>query len=43
MAQARTLNPTELRRVLDYISTRPHAARNRAMLLLTHYSGMRVG
>lgn len=42
MAQAKVLNPTELRRVLDYIATRRHNARNRAMLLLTHYAGMRV-
>ncbi len=39
--QAKTLTQQELRRVLDYIATRPHAARNRAMLLATHYSGMR--
>jgi len=26
-----------------YIATRAHAARNRAMLLLTHLAGMRVG
>jgi integrase/recombinase XerD len=43
MAQAKTLNSAELRRVLDYIATRKHAKRNRAMLLLTHLSGMRVG
>lgn len=43
MAQAKTLTATELRRVLDYIATRPHAARNRAMLLVTHYAGLRVG
>jgi len=42
MSQARVLNPTELRRVLDYVSTRRHSARNRASLLLTHYAGMRV-
>lgn len=41
--QAKTLTHTELRRVLDYIDTRPHAARNRAMLLATYYSGMRCG
>ena len=41
--QAKTLNKKELRRVLDYIATRRHAPRNRAMLLLTHYAGMRVG
>lgn len=43
MAQARTLNPRELRRVLDHVATRPHAARNRAVLLVTYWSGMRVG
>ena len=43
MSQAKTLTPPELRRVLDYVATRKHAARNRAMLLMTHYSGMRVG
>ena len=43
MPQAKTLTSKELRRVLDYTATRPHAARNRAMLLLTHWSGMRVG
>ena len=40
--QAKTLTAQELRRVLDYIATRPHAARNRAMLLTTHYAGLRV-
>ena len=43
MSQARVLNPTELRRVLDYVATRRHSARNRCSLLLTHYAGMRVG
>lgn len=42
MSQARVLNPTELLRVLDYVATRRHSARNRASLLLTHYAGMRV-
>ncbi len=41
--QAKTLTAQELRRVLDYIATRAHAARNRTMLLMTHYAGMRVG
>jgi integrase/recombinase XerD len=41
--QAKTLTQQELRRVLDYIATRPHALRNRTMLLATHYSGMRCG
>ena len=42
MSQARVLNPQELRRVLDHVATRRHSARNRVMLLLTHYAGMRV-
>jgi integrase/recombinase XerD len=42
MSQARVLNPQELRRVLDHVASRRHSARNRAMLLLTHYAGMRV-
>jgi integrase/recombinase XerD len=41
--QAKTLTPQDLRRVLDYVATRPHAARNRAMLLLMYYAGLRVG
>jgi integrase/recombinase XerD len=41
--QAKTLNATELRRVLDYVSTRKHSARNRALLMTTFLSGMRVG
>ena len=43
MSQARVLNPQELRRVLDHVATRRHSARNRTMLLLTHFAGMRVG
>lgn len=41
--QAKTLTQTELRRVLDYIATRKHSTRNRALLLTTYLSGMRVG
>ena len=41
--QAKTLSAVELRRVLDYVATRKHSARNRAMLLTTHYAGLRVG
>jgi integrase/recombinase XerD len=41
--QAKTLTQTELRRVLDYIATRKHAVRNRAVLMTTFLSGMRVG
>jgi integrase/recombinase XerD len=43
MAKAKIINAAELRRVLDYTATRPHAARNRAIVLLTHWAGMRVG
>jgi integrase/recombinase XerD len=43
MSQAKTLTQAELDRVLEYIKTRPHAARNRVMLLLTVWTGMRVG
>lgn len=41
--QAKTLNATELRRVLDYTATRKHSARNRTLLMTTFLSGMRVG
>ena len=41
--QAKTLTATELRRVLDYTASRKHSARNRALLMTTHLSGMRVG
>ena len=41
--QAKTLTPQELRRVLDYIATRKHAQRNRAMIMLMYYAGLRVG
>jgi integrase/recombinase XerD len=41
--QAKTLTAIELRRVLDYVATRKHAARNRAVLLLMYYAGLRVG
>jgi integrase/recombinase XerD len=41
--QAKTLNSIELRRVLDYASTRKHPIRNRALVMTTFLSGMRVG
>ncbi len=41
--QAKTFTEQELRKVLDYIATRPHALRNRVMVLMTHYAGLRVG
>ncbi len=41
--QAKTLTQQELRRVLNYIATRKHAIRNKAMLMMTFLSGVRVG
>jgi integrase/recombinase XerD len=41
--QAKTLNQQEIRRVLDYIATRKHSIRNRALVLTSFLSGMRVG
>ena len=43
MSQARVLTERELRKILMFCSTQPHATRNRAMLLCTHQAGMRVG
>ncbi len=44
MAQAATLTQAQLQRVLDYVKGRTkHSARNRAILLTTHLSGMRIG
>jgi len=42
MAQAKTLTPAELDQVLDFISHRSFALRNRVMLLTGMWSGMRV-
>ena len=41
--QAKTLTAEELRRVLDYVATRKHSTRNRALVLASFYSGCRVG
>jgi integrase/recombinase XerD len=43
MAQAKTLTAVELEQALTFICTKKYAARNRCMLLLTHYAGLRVG
>ena len=40
--QAKTLTATETRRVLDYVATRAHALRNRAMFLTMLYAALRV-
>lgn len=43
MPQARTLNDKELKLLLLYIATRKYGARDRAMVLLTYWAGMRIG
>jgi integrase/recombinase XerD len=43
MAQAKILSSDELAKVLAFLGAQRHAARNRCMLLLTHYAGLRVG
>jgi len=42
MAQAKSLTPAELDKVLTYIAEHTNALRNRAMLLLTVLAGLRV-
>ncbi len=41
--QAKTLTAEELRRVMDYIATRKHSTRNRALVSFSFYAGCRVG
>lgn len=41
--QAKTLNERELQRLLDFVKTTMNAQRNRAIILLTHLAGMRIG
>jgi integrase/recombinase XerD len=43
MAQAKTFKTEELEQVLNYVRNTKHALRNRAILLLTHWAGLRVG
>jgi len=43
MAQAKTLTTAEIERLLTHINTRKYAARNRSMMLLTHWAGLRIG
>lgn len=43
MAQAKSFTPAELDAVLQYISTRRYAIRNRVMVLMSFWAGMRVG
>lgn len=43
MSQAKTLSDRELQRVLDYTNQTKFAKRNKTILLLTHWAGMRIG
>ena len=43
MTAAKSLTPAELETALTYIAKRPHAVRNRVMLLFTVMAGLRVG
>ena len=43
MSQAKTLNAAEIERLLTHINTRKYSARNRSMMLLTHWAGLRIG
>ena len=43
MSQAKTLTENELKIVLAIVAQGRHATRNRLMILLSHWSGMRVG
>lgn len=42
MAAAKSLTPTEIQQVLDYIASRAHAARNRCLFLMSVMAGFRV-
>jgi len=43
MSQARTLNSSEIDQLLAHIDTKKYAQRNRCMMLLTHWAGLRIG
>ena len=40
--QAKVLNTTEVHKVLDYVATRKHSLRNRALVMMMFNTGMRV-
>ena len=40
--QAKTLNAVEIRKVLDYVATRKHSLRNRALVMFMFNTGVRV-
>ena len=43
MSQARTLTSPEIDQLLEHIDTKKYALRNRCMMLLTHWAGLRIG
>ena len=43
MGQAKTFTPAELDAVLAYVAARRYAVRNRMLILMSFWSGMRVG
>jgi len=43
MKQARVLTQAEIKRVLTYCNGTKHPVRNRLLVLLSHYAGLRVG
>jgi integrase/recombinase XerD len=43
MSQAKTFSNTELEQALSYAENTKHSKRNRALLLMTHWAGLRVG
>jgi integrase/recombinase XerD len=43
MEQAKTLTLAAIEQLLLHINTRKYATRNRSMMLLTHWAGLRIG
>lgn len=43
MAQAKTLLDSEYAKVMKYVATQRHADRNRCVIAITHYAGLRIG
>jgi len=43
LGQGKTFTDAEFERLLAFLATQPHAARNRAMVLMTFWAGLRVG
>ena len=42
MAQAQTLTDTQLKRILQWCSTRRHSTRDRTIILVSFYAGLRA-